>query len=198
MASHIYCDLAQVRTELVRANGSTTVDDAAITERLPRAAAVLDEFCQHSFDDETVTDEVRSKGGQVLLDRDGVLEITVSKANIQTLTAAAVTLDMVTWYPLDLSRCVTDTYLARFYGYNGPASRSRRMIAKISYQGGYAVVPDLINYAATRITAFLFFVRTAPFEVTAYPSVGQVTIPAKIPPDVGAALAHSQFMRVRP
>lgn len=198
MASHIYCDLAQVRTELVRAGGSTTVDDSAITERLPRAAAVLDEFCQHSFDDETVTDELRSKSGQAQFDREGVLEMTASKANVQTLTAASYTLDMQTWHQLDLSRCVIDAYVLRFYGVTGPASRSRRIIAKLSYQGGYAVVPDLINYAAARIAAFLFFVRTAPFEVTAYPSVGQVSIPAKIPPDVGAALAHSQFMRVRP
>ncbi len=194
--SHSYCSLEDARTELVRAVGSTTVDDGAISERLPRAAAVIDEFCEHSFNAATVVDEQR-RGEAVAMDNNGRLQITAAMANVRTLTAASITADFQTWYALDVSRCDVDAYVLTFYGVTAPVGRNSRLVARLSYEGGYDPIPDLLRHCAARVTAFLFMVRNAPFEVTAFPSVGQVTIPAKLPPDVGAALAHSKFKRAR-
>lgn len=193
----IYCNLADVREELDKAPGASDVDDQAINNRIPRAADVINEFCRHSFDDEAITAE-RRNGEAVLRDADGLIQITASKANVQTLTAARITADMQTWHTLDITRCDIDRYVLTFYGATAPVGRSARLVAELTYRGGYANIPELVRYCASRTVAFMFMARRAPFEATAFPAAGQVIIPAKLPPDVSSALGTSTYMRRRP
>ena len=81
-----YCTLAQVREELVK-QGTGSVDDAAITARIPRVTALINAKCRHSFDQETIVAEQR-RGVEVIVDHDGDLQITVSKGYCQSVSAA--------------------------------------------------------------------------------------------------------------
>lgn len=194
----IYCNLADVREELDKAPDASPVDDQAITNRLSRAADVIGEFCGHSFDDEPIVAE-RRRGESVLYSFvENYIQITASKANVQTLSAARITADLQTWYDLDVAKCDIDSYVLTFFGPTAAVGRNSRLVAELTYQGGYATIPDMIRYCAARTTAFMFMARRAPFEATAFPAAGAVTIPAKLPPDVVSALSTSKYLRRRP
>ena len=171
------------------------VDDGVINDLIPRASDEIDVICQHSFNNEVLTNQTR-RGEQVVLAGDGVLEITAPKAIVNSISAASITADMKTWAALNVTLCDIDKYILRFYNVTAPIGRGSRMIARISYDGGYSVIPDRIIQATARLTAFMFMKRRAPFETTAFPQVGQVVIPSQLPPDVLELLQRD--MRTRP
>ena len=194
-----YCTLEEVRTELVK-QGASAVDDNAIVERIPRACAELDRLCKYppragwrAFDDQLVTDEIR-RGAQVKSADDGALLVTVAKGYCQSVSGAACSSDLKTWHTLPLDQLDISNYDLTFLNVFAP--RSGRLFAKLSYRGGFAVLPDDLIQCAVRITAFLYHKREAPFEVTAFPDVGQIVVPSAVPSDVIQAL--SAFKRVTP
>jgi len=192
-----YCTTEEVRTELIK-QGTSGVDDNAISERIPRACAAIDEHCRHSFFDETKVDEVR-RGDQVLLNHDGVLIISVSKGHCQSVSAACVSQDFRTWTALNTAAMLIDSYMVHFIGTTVPLDRSRPIYAKISYQGGFASDDrrmNLIRQAACRWAAFMYMKRGAPFDITAFPDVGQVNVPSATPGDIVQML--ERFVRRRP
>jgi len=192
-----YCTSEEVRTELSK-QSTSGIENSAIEERIPRACAALDSHCRHSFYDEAIVDEVR-RGDQVLLNRDGVLIVSVSKGHCQSVSAVSVSQDFRTWTALDMTAMLIDRYLLHFIGVTAPLDRSRPIYAKVSYQGGFASADPrmgVIRQAAVRWTAFMYMKRDAPFEVTAFPEVGQVSVPSATPSDVVESLIP--FVRRRP
>jgi hypothetical protein len=193
-----YCTVEEVRTELAKL-GASSVDDNAIVERIPRACALLDRACKHvlagrlAFTDEAIAGEIR-RAPQVVSEADGALVVTVAKGYCQAVTSAEYSTDLKTWTALQLSQMDINGYVVAFLGANAP--RNGRLFARLSYQGGYAVLPDDLVHSAARITAFLYHKREAPFEVTAFPDVGQIVVPSAMPSDIVQAL--SPYKRVRP
>lgn len=194
-----YCTLEEVRTELVK-QGATAVDDNAIVERIPRACAVLDRTCRHiltgnrrAFSDEAVSGEIR-RGAQVVSGDDGALTVTVAKGYCQSVTSAEYSTDLKTWRALSLDQLDIDGYTLTFLDVSAP--RNGRLFVRLSYQGGYAVLPDDLVHCAVRLTAFLYHKREAPFEVTAFPDVGQIVVPSAMPSDIVQNL--QPYKRVRP
>jgi len=171
-----------------------TVDDGAINSMIPRASDQIADILQHPIDHATVTDESR-RGEQVLLANDGVLEITVSRAIANSVSAASITADFATWYTLDTTKIDIDGYVLRCFGVTAPISRNARMIAKVSYDGGYTTIPDRFVQATARLTAFMFMKRRAPFEVVQGAN-GQVMVPTGFPKDVLELIQRD--IRVRP
>lgn len=174
-----YCTLEEVRTELVK-QGATAVDDNAIVERIPRACAVLDRTCRHilsggrrAFSDESVTSEIR-RGSQMASADDGALVVTVAKGYCQSVTSAEYSTDLKVWHALPLDQLDIDQYTLTFLDVDAP--RNVRLFARLSYQGGYAVLPDDLVYCAVRIAAFMYHEREAPFGVIAFPEAGQVVV----------------------
>ena len=192
-----YCTLAQVREELVK-QGTGSVDDAAITARIPRVTALINAKCRHSFDQETIVAEQR-RGVEVIVDHDGDLQITVSKGYCQSVSAATVSGDLMAWQALDVAKCDIDGYVLTFINQPISLARNGKRFARISYVGGYATGAhelDLLAQAACRWTAFAYMKRQAPFEVIAYPDMGQVSVPSVAPGDVMEML--ETFIRRRP
>jgi hypothetical protein len=191
-----YCTLEEVRAELVK-QGTAQVDDNAIGERIPRVTGLINGHLGHSFDDETIANEMR-RGEQVILGADGVLQISVSKGHCRSVTSASVSNDARNWHVLDLSALLIDGYVLHFVDVSSPISRGR-LFARLGYVGG-CVANDprmsVLNYAACRWTAFLYHKREAPFEVIAYPDLGQVNVPSGVPSDIRQAL--DPLVRVRP
>lgn len=192
-----YCTLAEVRDELVK-QGSSAMDDSAIVARIPRATAWVNAFCRHSFDQETVVDE-RRRGDQVMLTHDGMLTVSVGKGYCQSVSAAATSADLAAWEAVDVSALDIDRYVVTFARPPALARRDRPLFARINYVGGYpAAAPEmaLVKQAACRLAAFMYMKRQAPFEVTAFPDVGQISIPSAMPSDVAQVLAP--LVRWRP
>lgn len=194
-----YCTLDQVREELIK-QGSAVMDDVAINARIPRVTQLINDYCGHSFDSETVSNEIRT-GEQVLLSPDAEMILSVKKGHIQSVSSASVSQDFKTWFPLDTSVMYLPpigpiAYVAHFVQPDIPLVRGKRFYARISYVGGFARVPESLVGIACRWTAFLYMKRQAPFEVTAFPEIGQVSIPSAIPSDVVEAL--TPFVRCRP
>lgn len=185
-----YCTLAEVREELIK-QGNSALDDAAISARIPRATAAINAHCRHSFDEEAIADE-RRRGGQVLLTREGNLRLTVAKGFCQSVSEAAISADLLTWYPLNCAQIDIDRYSVTFVSAGGspvgiPVTRGRSLFAQVSYIGGYpADAPEaaLIKQCACRWTAFMYMKRQSPFDVTVFPDVGQVSVPSAVPSDV--------------
>jgi hypothetical protein len=194
-----YCTLEEARTELVK-QGASAIDDNAIAERIPRACARVDRVCRHmlpggrrAFDDEAITGEIR-RAPQVVSADDGALVVTTSKGYCQFVTSAEYSTDLKTWTALPLDQLDIAGYVLTFLNVNAP--RTGRLFTRLSYQGGYAVLPDDIILSAARMTAFMYHKREAPFEVTAFPDVGQIVVPSATPSDIVQAL--SPYERVRP
>ncbi len=194
-----YCTLAMVRTELAKA-GTAKIDDAAISERIPRVTGLINTWCEHSFDDETVTNELRS-GDQVLLSPDNELIVSARKGNVRSVTSLTVSMDFRQWTALDLTRTYIEqtgplAYIIHVVQPDAGLVRGARLYARVSYAGGFAPIPDTLAGVASRWTAFLYMKRQAPFEITAFPDVGQVAIPSAVPSDIVQALRP--WVRVRP
>lgn len=194
-----YCTLAQVREELAK-QGTSAADDAAITARIPRACAWLDRECRYTpapgrraFDDEAVVDEIR-RGEHVLVASDGVLSVTVSKAMCQSVSAASFSTDLRTWTALSLAAVDFDRYTLSFLDADVP--RAKRLFVKLSYRGGYAVLPDEIVGAASMLAAWLYLRREAPSGTIIYPDAGNVVVQGDLPNSVARMLAAHR--RVRP
>lgn len=160
-----------------------TVDDGIINDLIPRASDQLISILQHPIDHATVTDEKR-RGDQITIGNDGILEITVSYAIANSVSAASITADFATWYPLDVTKIDTDGYVLRCYGVTAPPGRNDRMVAKVSYDGGYAAIPDRFVQATARLAAVMFVQRRAPAGTISYPQTGQVITPSAFPSDV--------------
>ena len=194
-----YCTLAQVRTELVK-QGSAAIDDAAITERIPRVTQLVNNYCQHSFDNEVITNEMRT-GEQAMMSPDNELIVSVKKGNCQGVTACSVSQDFVSWSSLVPSMSYVDQtgpigYIVHFVNPSCGLVRGVRIYARISYAGGFAVLPDDLVGIACRWTAFLYMKRQAPFEITAFPQIGEISIPSAIPSDIIQNL--NPYVRRRP
>lgn len=189
----VYCTLDECKREALVSNAS---EDAAFSERIPVAKAQIDEFCGHSFDAEVITDE-RRFGAQVVVAADGVIEVTTSKAVCRSVSAASVSVDGITFNALDVERCAIDGYVLRFMGQGALTNRGGRMYARLSYAGGYTDLPAHLRQAAATLVAYWMNRRKAPGgEMTAYPQIGQVSIPTKFPPHVAELLAP--LIRRRP
>lgn len=196
-----YCTLEEVYAELIK-QGNGAADKDAIMERLPRASRLVDELCgyhfdgpRRAFDYEVVTNEIR-RGEHVQINHDGDLLVSVAKGYCQSLSAAAYSTDRKTWITLDTSAVDIDRYVLTFIDPAVAAARGTRLFVRLSYTGGYSVLPESLVHAATRYCAFLYHKREAPFEVTAFPDVGQISIPSSVPGDVAQML--TPFKRVRP
>ncbi len=189
-----YCTLEEVREELVK-RGVTQADDEAIMERLPRVKALIDAHCGHSFDAETISDEIRS-GEQVVIARDGFARISVSKARCRVVTAVAVSDDLQTWHALNVARSVVADNYVIMIANTAPVSRGGALFARVSYVGGYEPLPEDLRHVACRWSAFLYHQRSAPFEVQAFQDLGQLSVPTSVPADIKRALAS--YKRVRP
>ena len=182
-----YCTLSHVRTELAKV-GVAQIDNDAISERIPRVTALINSYCEHSFDDETILNELRT-GEQALLSPDGELLISVRKGNCRSVQACMVSQDFITWTPLDTSRlyiepCGPIAYVVHFVQPDVGIYRGARTFARISYVGGFNPLPEDLVGIASRWTAFLYQKRQAPFEITAFPNVGEISIPSAIPSDI--------------
>jgi len=193
-----YCTLAQVREELAK-QGTSAADDAAITARIPRACGWLDRECRYTpapgkraFDDEAVVGEIR-RGEHVQTTADGALVVTVSKAHCQSVSAASWSTDLRTWTTLPLTQCDIDRYTLTFLDADTPRGR---LYVKLSYQGGYAVLPDEIVGAASMLAAWLYLRREAPSGTIIYPDAGNVVVQGDLPNSVARMLAPHR--RVRP
>ncbi len=160
-----------------------TVDDGIINDLIPRASDQLVAILQHPIDHATITDEKR-RGDQVTIGNDGILEITVSYAIANSVSAASITADFATWCTLDTTRIDIDGYVLRCYGATAPLGRNDRMVAKISYDGGYTTIPDRFVQATARLAAVMFVQRRAPAGTISYPQTGQVITPSAFPSDV--------------
>lgn len=196
-----YCTLAQVREELVK-QGSGAADDAAITARIPRACGWLDRECRYdfqgashrrAFDDEAIAGEIR-RGQQVQMSADGVLTVTVSKGFCQSVTSAEWSSDLRTWQALSLSQLDIDGYVLSFLGANVPSTS--RLFARLSYRGGFSVLPDEITQAATMLSAWLFTRREAPSGTIIYPDGGNVVVQGDLPNSFSRMVYA--YRRVRP
>lgn len=192
----LYCTQDEVLRE-IKNQGMSAADLQAIAERIPRACALVDGYCGQSFGDEAVQNEVR-RGDQVRIDDGGNLRVTSKKANVQSIAIASISNDMRNWTLLPLDAVDIDRYVITFVGANLPFGRSAHLWLRMSYQGGYAAgtLPLAIVNAAVRWTSFLYHKRDAPFDITSFPSVGQVVIPSAIPPDIVQVL--QPFVRVTP
>ena len=182
-----FCSLADCREELLKSN-IATIDDNAIQERILRVTALINSYCRQWLDDRTITDEAR-RGEQVNYSSEGDLTITVSSALVRSVTAASITSDFISWYPLDVTRIDLDSFKVRFVRPRTIPAIGPRIYAKISYVGGYNPTPLDLRQTAARWVAFSYHKREAPFDTTAFPAVGQVTIPASLPGDIEMMLA---------
>jgi hypothetical protein len=73
------------------------------------------------------------------------------------------------------------------YGFSLTPYRQSTMRAYVSWSGGWAnlaAVPYDFEFAIRRWTWFAYKQREAPFDRTAVPEMGIITIPSAIPPDV--------------
>lgn len=190
-----FCTLAEVREELIKA-GTTTADDTAISNRIPRVTTLINDYCGHWLDDRTVTNETR-RGDQVLISPYGDLQVTTQGGQIRTLTAASYSTDFKTWITLDVASADVDFYVANFVnppinslGADITSLRRSRLYARLSYVGGYNPTPADVNYAATRWVSHLYLQR----EIT--PGDGRGGGTPALPHDVTEALLP--FMRRRP
>ena len=60
---------------------------------------------------------------------------------------------------------------------------------KVTYTAGWSVIPDNLNFLVTRLTYWRHKQRSAIFEKTAAPALGQLIIPASLPTDLKSDLA---------
>jgi len=191
-----YCTLEDVQRE-IKNQSASAADIAAINDRIPRASALIDGHCGHSFYNEAVSNEFR-RGDQVRIDQNGNLRVTVRKGFVQSVSLASISDDMRLWRVLPLDAVDIDRYVLTFVGSGFSYLRNTPLWIRISYQGGYpdGQLPKEIENAAVRWTSYLFHKRDAPFDITAFPSVGQVSIPSAMPPDIVQVL--QKFVRVIP
>lgn len=191
-----YCTSDQVVAE-IKNQAISAEDLAAISERIPRACALIDGHCGHSFYDEAIQNEI-CRGGQVQLDKWGNLRVSVKKAMVQSVALASVTADFRSWTVLPLDALDIQRHVLEFVQPGLSFRNTVPLWVRISYQGGYASdkLPKEIENAAVRWTSFLYHKRDAPFDITSFPSVGQISVPSSIPPDIVQLL--SRHKRVVP
>lgn len=197
-----YCTVAQVREELAKdaaVSATFGVDDPAIAERIPRACELIDQFCGHSLAYELVVREVRRRE-QVAITPDGALRFTVSHARVESISALEFSTNFAVWSTVktdavDIVPTNNAAYTVDVYNVALPATRGVRMFVRVSYQAGWPATPYDIEHAASRLTAFLFMKRSAPFEAIAAQN-GAVFLPTSMPKDIADAL--KPYRRVTP
>lgn len=202
MGQYDYCDVPMVKSELAN-QGATVYDEQAIVERIPRVTQLINAHCQHSFHSETITNEIRaSVRGQAHLHPDGFLLFTVKKGAIQSISSISVSNDLLTYYEItgtSFSSLLIDRYEVMVPNLTVGLERNYPLFVKVSYLGGFSSTDPklyLLQNAACRWTAFSYMKRKSPFDIIAYPSMGQINVPGTVPDDVLSTL--NSLKRVRP
>jgi hypothetical protein len=181
-----YCTLSDVKTYIGTAQ---TTDDTLISNLIPRASARIDAFCQRTFIARTETryfDATADVQDRTLLVDDDLLAVT-------TLTNGDGTVLTASDYIL-LPSNATPKYgimLKSSSGHSWTYTTDPENAISIAGSWGYktgTVPPDDIKHAATRLTDWFYKQRSAPFETTGLPELGQIVVPSDMPPDISALL----------
>lgn len=179
---------------------STATDDAILLDLLERASRQIDAACGHSFDPETVQDEVTPL---VWVTRTGWLIVaSLAKAVVRSVASLAV-LDqaaaMPAWQPLDLGSAQLIIPPALVPPTNqpwrvrcwvppgtlppGPIPRGR-LLVRWTYDGGYASIPPALSQLTVRYAWWLYKLREAPLGRVVTAELGIMEIPLDAPLDL--------------
>jgi hypothetical protein len=176
--------------------GTDPVSEADVMAEVVTAASrAIDTACHQVFYEETYSGQrVRAR-----VDRDGVLTIPVPVPVVSSVTAVSyrvgASLELVA---ADLSSIDIEEQphgsTVRLLSTGLLAARSpARVVAEISYTGGYAnlaALPADLRWAARAVAWYEYQRRSAPLDKTAMPSMGIVVIPGDWPKHITAKLKH--------
>jgi hypothetical protein len=181
-----YTTLADVKAYIGTVQSS---EDALVSQFITRASRWIDTFCQRQFTARTETrlfDALRDVSGQTLYVDDDLLGIvTVTNGDGTTLSASNYVFLPTNETPkygvrLKASSGVTWTY-------NTDPEEAISINGTWGYNNG-TVPPDDVKHAATRLAAWFYEQKDAPFNTVAFPELGALEIPPGVPPDIEATL----------
>ena len=181
-----YTTTAAVKTYI---GTSKATDDALLATLIPRACQRIDTYCQRRFDtrDEVrVFDAVTCIDGQTLtVDDDLQAVTTITNGDGTTLDANDFVLLPANLTPKFAIKLLSSS--GKTWTYETDPEEAISVEASWGFVA-HNTPPDDIIHAAVRLTAWLYHQREAPFETTAMPGLGAITVPSDMPPDIQALL----------
>lgn len=177
---------------------TATADDSTLQYALDRAQMEIDGYCGTGFDRQSYvyTDTLNSWVNTL-----GDLSFIVSERPIYQITSVKYRdlLASKTWNVLQYS---SDDVLTPALGTPPSAGAWRgrilstligprasgQIIVKVSYTGGYAVIPDALIAIQLRLAWWIYKLREAPMGQVATMELGTMEIPLQMPKDIKADL----------
>lgn len=182
-----YCTNTDVKTYL---GISGSGDDTLLTALCTRAQAMVDRYCNRTFEASSNTnrtfDAVRDVSGRVLyLDEDLASINSVTNGDATTVTAAQYVTEPRVATPYYALRLLDSVNIS--WTYTTDHENAITVSGKWAYS---TAAPADIVHATIRWAAYLYRQKDAStFDVTAAPDLGVITVPQGIPADIEKLLA---------
>ena len=180
-----YTDIATF--EFYYGENITDTEEAGITAAIEHAEGFIDSYCRRRFDSVSYT-EIKSGEGIARLYATNMPIISLSEIVKRDTDDGFIAANAET-----LSEFILDNEVGEIYWANGTFSRGQ-LNWRITYTGGFAVVPPDITSAATIMTAALLRGRLTDFR----PGLQQVStsgIAALYVQDIAARIGVIQMLK---
>ena len=173
-------------------------DDSTLRQCIQRAEMEVDRHCGTRFDEATLADV---QGFLPFVDGNGWLHVFARERCPVTAVTAVSIRDLVTraaWTPITLngddvilpfgddSVHPDSTHVQIFPVPNLPARSTGQILARWSYTGGFATIPDSLKGIVCRLAWWIYKLREAPMAQVMMPNLGIMQVPIRIPPDIAA------------
>lgn len=188
-----YCTLADVKgsAELAGYIDMTSEDvrrDALIAKLISRTSRFIDNFTNtpKGWDMETVTERLRA-----IVDKEGNLLAQAGKACVSSVTSMSARYSPTDQIAVDVTSILTadDSPVITVWDGKWLGFRGNRLVADVTYTGGYSPLPDDIVNATVVLTARLFKAKDAGFaDVVGSDQMGTLIYSKVMPREVQAAL----------
>jgi hypothetical protein len=182
-----YCAASDVKTYLgITGSG----DDTLIAALCVRAQALVDRYCNRTFEAASNTnrtfDAVRDVSGRVLyLDEDLASINTITNGDATSVTSGQYVTEPRQTTPYHALRLLASANIA--WTYTTDPENAITISGKWAYS---TAAPADIVHAAIRWAAYLYRQKDAStYDVTAAPDLGVITVPQGIPADIEKMLA---------
>lgn len=206
-----YCTLAQLQqyglgTRTNPANPTVfnqgvtgTPDDALLSDAIFRAEANFEMKCGTGFDQVVYT---MTQAFIPFIDRNGWVHLFARERGPVTAVSALQLRNVsiggawqtVTWGvddiilpPFETTHPNPESWHVRIFPAQAQTNVSTgQLLARWSYTGGYATIPDSLTNLIARFAWWIYKLREAPVEKVVNMPLGTMTVPLNVPPDIKA------------
>ncbi len=204
-----YCTLAQLQqygigTRTNPANPTVfnqgvtgTPDDELLSDAILRAEANFEKRCGTGFDQQSLTNV---QAFIPFIDRNGWVHLFARERGPVTAVTSLQLRDIssggsyqtVTWGvddiilpPYDVTHPSPESWHVRIFPAQAqPNLSTGQLLARWSYTGGYATIPDALTNVIARFAWWIYKLREAPVEKVVNMPLGTLTVPLNVPPDI--------------